>query len=331
MRPASAALLLVLAAASPLGAANTSGTLAPAAPAANVPHLEVSLQPERVTVGDRVTAMLTLHVPSAPSAPPRFPAWSTTWGPAEIVEKGEPEKSKGADGAVIYRQKLAIAAFAPGRVALPPVEVAVPLSERTVRVHTPDALGFEVASVLPQGTEVLTPKPEAPPQPLPLGSAFWWTFGSMSAAALAAFLLLARRHRPKAAEAGSPYLSPFDELLAGFERVGRETSPVQGHLQLSFALRRYLGRAFQFPAVESTTSEIHRQLQSRRLPAPLVRRTGDLLRACDRVKFAGEEATGAVLQTRLQAGREIAENVRAALEPPPPPPGAPGIPTGAAG
>lgn len=331
MKPAAAVLLLGLAA--PLGAATTSGTLAPPSQAsqlANVPHLEVSLQPERVTVGDRVTAVLTLHVPAAPSAPPRFPVWNTTWGPAEIVEKGEPEQSKGEGGAVVYRQELVIAAFAPGRVALPPVEVAVPLAERTVRVHTPDALGFEVSSVLPQGTEALKPKPEAPPQPLPFGPAFWWTFGSMSAAALAAFLLLARRNRPQAAEAGSPYLSPFDELLAGFERVGRETSPVQGHLQLSFALRRYLGRAFQFPAVESTTSEIHRQLQSRRLAAPLVRRTGDLLRACDRVKFAGEEATGAVLHTRLQAGREIAENVRAALEPPPPPP-APPVAGGAAG
>src|SRR6202035_5249416 len=104
--------------------------------------------------------------------------------------------------------------------------------------------------------------PEAPLRPLPLGSRFWWTAAALAACSAAAGLLLWRRSRRTAEAAAAPLLPPPPAPLA---------------------LRGYLGRALDFPAAESTTSEINRRLLARRLPAPLVRRAIELLRGCDLV------------------------------------------------
>jgi hypothetical protein len=89
---------------------------------------------------------------------------------------------------------------------------------------------------------------------------------------------------------------------------------------LSLALRRYLGRAFGFPAAESTTSEVRRALRGRRVPAAVEARADELLRACDRVKFAREPVPRSTLEARVEAAREIAGEVGAHLAPPSPPP-----------
>ena len=87
------------------------------------------------------------------------------------------------------------------------------------------------------------------------------------------------------------------------------------HTRLSFALRRYLGRRLPFPAVESTTSDIQRQLLSRRMPGPLVRQTVELLRACDLVKFARQQAAETTARERTATARRIAEELESHLAP----------------
>jgi hypothetical protein len=86
---------------------------------------------------------------------------------------------------------------------------------------------------------------------------------------------------------------------------------------LSLALRTYLGRTLAFPAAESTTSEIQRRLLARQLPAALVRRTVELLRACDLVKFARQEVGEATAVERLGAAREVGGAFERLLAPPP--------------
>lgn len=317
-------------AAGDVAAAQTSGTMKPAPrPTLNptlgtAPQVEVVLNPRRVTVGDRVEALLTVAVPEG-AGEPRFPSWQKGWGTAEVLQVGEPVRVAvpGQEGLTLYRQRLVLAAFTPGQVALPPAAVAVPLAERTLQALTPAGLVLDVGSVLPAGDQKLDPKPAAALRPLPWGRRFWGTAGVMSAALLAASLLLWRRNRPATAVAAAAAQPPLAELLARLdylETMGPE-APTAAHTQLSLALRRYLGRRLSFRAPESTTSEIQRLL-SRRVPSTLARRAVDLLRACDLVKFGRQEAGSERVRELVATARQIAAEVEAHLQPAPPPPAA---------
>ena len=109
-------------------------------------------------------------------------------------------------------------------------------------------------------------------------------------------------------------LPPFEELASELSRAA-SASPGDAHVRLSWALRRYLGRVLQFPAVYSTTSQIQQQLLSRRLPGPLVRRAVELLRSCDLVKFARGEVGAGQSAERLAAAREIGREVEERFAP----------------
>ncbi|MFL6192925.1 MAG: hypothetical protein ACJ75H_02045 [Thermoanaerobaculia bacterium] len=276
----------------------------------------VTLAPNAPTVGDRVQATITLRIPAARLiGEPRFPVWGKTWGEAEVVGHGEPVRTE-RDGIAVYEQRITIAAFRPGQVPLPPVALAVPLQTGTVRAATPAGLALAVRSVIPQSEKEPKPKPAAPPRPLPLGERFWWTLAAMlGACLLAAFLRWRRRRAAVEAPAERPALPPFEELAATLDRLANETSMVSFHTQLSLALRRYLGRRLPFPALESTTSEIQRQLLSRRMPGPMVRPTVELLRACDLVKFARQPVGETQARERAEAARRLAAEFESHLAP----------------
>lgn len=291
--------------------------LALPAAAQTAPKVEVSLTPPgELTVGDQVEAVLTLRVdPSTLAGDPRFPVWGARWGDAEVLQKHEPVKvdEGGVDeggveegGTTLWRQRLTVAAFRTGRIELPPVEVAVPLRDRTVKVRTP-AAALTVRSVLPAGEENPQPKPPAAPRQLPIGAPFWWTLAASSLVLALLAWLLWRQRRAEGAEEepARPQLPPFDELLGELDRIAAEPSIVRLHTRLSLALRSYLGRSLGFPAAESTTSEIHRSLLARRMPGPLVRQLVELLRACDLVKFARQEAGEERARERLAAARQL--------------------------
>lgn len=281
--------------------------LALPAAAQTEPKVEVSLTPkDQLTVGDRAEAVLTLRVdPSTLAGDPRFPVWGTSWGDAEVLAKGEAEKVE-VNGATLWRQRVVLAAFRTGRVELPPVEVAVPLRDRTLKARTPAGLALTVRSVLPAGEKEPALKPPAAPRQLPIGEAFWWTLAASSCLlALLAWMLWRRRAGDAAEEAARPELPPFDELLSELDRIAEEPSVVRLHTRLSLALRSYLGRSLGFPAGESTTSEIQRALLARRMPGALVRQIVELLRACDLVKFARQEVAPERTRERLATARQL--------------------------
>ncbi|MEA2694912.1 MAG: hypothetical protein QOJ16_4299 [Acidobacteriota bacterium] len=302
----------------PLTLATAQVPAAPAAPATPALHLDVSLAQGRATVGDRIEVLLTLRLPAAQLAgEPRFPAWGKGWGDTEVVEKGPAARISESDGTAVYRQRIVVTPWQPGRVPLPRVAAVVPFKSATVQAESPGNLALTVASVLPpkkEGEKDPPPKPAAPPRPLPLGAPFGWSALALAAACLGAGYLLWRRGRKAAPVAAVPALAPLAELLAGLDRLAGEPS-VRLHTRLSLALRTYLGRTLAFPAAESTTSEIHRRLLARQLPAPLVRRTFELLRACDLVKFARQEVGETVSRERLGAAREIGGEVESYLAP----------------
>ncbi len=280
---------------------------------ASAQTVQVTLSPNQPTVGDRIAATITLQVEAgALAAEPRFPTWKATWGEAEVVEKGKPEKVS----ETTWRQRLVLAAFRTGQVPLPPVQIAVPFRDRTVQAATPAGLSLDVRSVLPKGEKNPQLKRERPPVSLPIGEAFWWTLGAMSlVCAILGLLLFRRRKEPNEEDTARPELAPFEELTTILDRLASEGSgsAVRLHTSLSLAFRRYLARTLDFPAEERTTSEIHRSLLSGRLPAPMVRQAVELLRSCDLVKFARLEVDEDLSRQRIDTARRVAGEVEERL------------------
>lgn len=298
--------------------------LAPVARGAE-PVVDVELPAVELRVGDLVPVTLVVDVGDAAlDAPPRFPAWRDAWGDAEVVAATEPERAV-EDGRVLWRQRVTLQAFRPGEVALPPVEVAVPLAGGTRTIATREDLALSIGSVLPAppaeaGAEeaIPPPQPAAPPQALPLPAAFWWTAAILSAAILALLVPMLLRRRREAAGVGRARLDPLPELAAALAGARAAESAVEGHARVSLALRRYLGRRLGFPAAESTTSEVQRQLVARHLPNGLPRRAVELLRACDLVKFARRPAARAEVERWAGEAEAVAREVEAHLAPPEP-------------
>jgi hypothetical protein len=286
------------------------------------PALRVELPSGEPRVGDPVALTLVLTAPTAELAgEPRFPAWQKTWGDAEIVAVGPIERTLAGDTAS-FRQTVTLAAFATGAVPLPPQFVAVPGPSGTTSVSTGADLQLQVRSVLPAGEEKIEPKPPAPPRPLPVGPPFWWSLGIGLLLCAAVWVTLWRRQRRRA-EAGAvaaPTLDPLPELLAALAALAAvgEATIEPAHTRLSLALRRYLGRRLGFAAVESTTSEIARELRGRRAPASALAQTIRLLRDCDGVKFARERAALPTLAARLSSAEAAAREIETHFRPEPP-------------
>jgi hypothetical protein len=343
----------------------TSAAATPAAPepasareriaaVTHAPSLDVRLAPGPHTVGDRIEAVLTLRAPAG-AGEPVFPEWNDAWGEAEVVAAGPVERvpeepgagaaagprepaagggdASAAGSVAVYRQRLQLAAFRPGEIPLPPVEVALPASpaadgdEPAALLATPGGLVLAIDSVLPAaggpgdqaGEEAAEPAPMPPaaPRPLPLGAPFLWAAAVGLAACLAAIAWAVRRARAAAAiTTGTPSVPPFEELCAAVAAARAEPSPAAGLTRLSLALRRYLGRALGFPAAESSTAEVRRRLAARRLPADLPRRAVALLAACDLVKFARRPATAGELTGHADSALGLAGDLEAWLHPP---------------
>lgn len=314
--------------------------VAPAPSAAAAPtaadgfDLALEITPRTVTVGDRITAVLTLTAtpdaagrlarePGQQAAAPRFPTWGDHWGAAEVLEAGPVDRrpsGRTGDGRATWRQRLVLAAFRPGDLTLPPVTVRLPLAAGTVELSTGAPQRLRVDSVLPTGSDpaTLQPTSAAPPRPLPAGASFWWTLAG--GALLAGALLLigsVRRRRRSGGQRETPSLPPFEELAA---RLGvlADTPPEAieaGTVALSLALRRYLGRRLGFPAAESTTTEIRRRLRERALPDRVIEPAALVLERCDAVKFARARVAPESFGASVAAARELARTLEEHLAP----------------
>lgn len=301
-----------------LGVLAALGALA-ARPASAEPTLAVDLAVREAHVGDQVAATITLRAPEELAGEPRFPAWEKTWGDLEIVSVKAPERQ--GDG--VYRQQMVLAPFKTGNLALPAMAIEVPLAGGTVSLKTPADLTLTVVSVLPAPEQKPEPKPAAPPAPLPLGKRFWWAAGVGTALCTLAGALLYWRRRTAVTEAAAlstaPVVAPLPELLLELDTLqGLAAGPESeaAHTRLSLALRRFLGRSLDFNALESTTSEIRRDLRERGVPREVAATVLEVLRACDGVKFARQAATAAAAKARLQAARDTAQTLAAFCAPP---------------
>jgi hypothetical protein len=289
-----------------------------AAPLVAAPRVEVALEPQSVTLGDRIAATLIVRLDPGDRRTPRFPDWSHGWGKLSVLSAPAAEPIDTPSGTE-WHQKLELAAFELGKLDLPAVEIALDGAGgvRAPKVATPPGLAIEVRSVLPAEEKEIAPKPAEPPRRLTLPRSFWWTAAALTALAAALGIFAARRSRIAAAGGARGTLAPLDELDQALAALSG-SDPVSALATLSLALRRYLGRSLSFPALESTTSELAQRLGGGPLDRATVQRTVRLLREVDQVKFARRAADAAELARRIDEARSLAHDAERQIHPPAP-------------
>jgi hypothetical protein len=293
------------------------GALAVLATAALGPSLDVSVTPLELTVGDRAEVRIRVRLsPSLPDGAVAWPALESRLGDAEVLEVGPVEVSPLDNGDRLLERQLTIAFFEVGEAVLPPLQIEVSTASGPVALRS-EEVRVTVRSVLPEGDGPPEARPPAPPQRLAIGERFWWTSGALLATCLAALAMLARQSTGGTLEGPPPLLTPRQELERDLATLRAEQDPAALHQGISMTTRRYLGRRLGFPAPESTTSEVARELRRRRLDPPVARRTESLLAACDMVMFARRDVALEPSRARLDEVVSIADAVDAWLEPQP--------------
>jgi hypothetical protein len=149
-------------------------------------------------------------------------------------------------------------------------------------------------------------RPLAPP--LGLRRFPWWMIGAALVVALAGALAWRRwrrRGRPEAAPIES-LLPPAEEFERALDDLTARGLPERGEVrafaqELSWALRRYLGRRWDEPALEATRPEIMRWLPRTRYCVRDQGRVASWLEETDRIKFAG------AIPTLARSGELLAE------------------------
>ena len=287
--------------------------------------VEVTLTPPEVTIGEPVTA--TIRVLSTLDQAPTMPDWSFGWGEAEIVNTQPPQRD--AEG---WSQVVTLRVFRTGEVALPPMPIRLADSVDATPLATPRGVALRVRSVLPGEAQPASghgsnrsdgsdgapgPKPARPPESLAIGDTFWWTAAGGAALALAfAAVLWLRRARGRSSSAvETELLPPLDELVAALARIEAERPEqvAKSHVQISAALRRYLGRRLEIPAVPGSTPEIRRALARKPVPGELASKAVDLLRELDAVKFARHPASPAEVRPRADRATAFAREIESRL------------------
>ncbi|MEM6326378.1 MAG: hypothetical protein AAF791_04600 [Bacteroidota bacterium] len=284
-----------------------------AAPRAQQVRLHVLA--DTVALGEAFEVALAAdHAPSVQTVFPEVPRDRTAEsGPllmlggveATDVQRFAPEVREGLrTDSVVYRAL----AFAADSARVGPVEVAFVTDGDTIRVSSPSAL-VRVRSLVP-GAEA-EPEPPAPPLPFPSPVPVWIALGVLGAAltglAIWGGLRLLRRDRT----ASAPYrLGPHPQVTARLDALADDlptSETAQAWLfALADALRTYVERRLRVPARERTTREVDAALASR-LPDPPRRTLRNVLRVCDRGKFAD-------LRPGTEAAREVLGYAREAVD-----------------
>ncbi len=114
-----------------------------------------------------------------------------------------------------------------------------------------------------------------------------------------------------------PFRDPLTELEENFQQLKAKKQELQRnrefktfYIHLGDALRWYLERVYDIPALESTTRELIRDLHHKTAPEAIIRKTETILKEADMVKFARFTPTMEQVNGVFQQAEEFIEIAR---------------------
>ncbi|CAN5437906.1 hypothetical protein BH23BAC3_BH23BAC3_02620 [soil metagenome] len=112
------------------------------------------------------------------------------------------------------------------------------------------------------------------------------------------------------------FVNPVDELEKSIHHIASQPAPKNEHefeqfyIQLGDAIRLYLKRVYEFPALEMTSGEIVRKLQEQRASADLIKKVKKVLYDADMVKFARFNPASDQVADAIKTGTEFITTAR---------------------
>ena len=218
-----------------------------------------------------------------------------------------------------WSYRLRCLATRSGRVRVPPAALVAASGETLALASGPLLrIGGRIVPGMPGDLRPMAPMASLRRFP-------WWVVvggAALVAAAVATLLWLRHRRRRRARLEEPPPLPPGIEFAEAVSALVTRGLPERGEMrvftqELSWILRRYLGRRWERPALASTRPEIVSWLPVTGL---CVRDQGDVaawLERTDRIKFAGDMPLLADAHALLEAAQAMVERTEKRFEPPP--------------
>ena len=271
--------------------------------------IEVTVEPARATVGDRLTlTIIARHPPGTSLEGPDRPG---QFLPLELVALRPAETSDIAQGVQETRFEYILTAFRTGEVQLPPLHISATGAESEDFVVQPPPVTIE--SVLPaDGAGTL--RGVKPPLAVSRGTPSWvWAalvfaaFAGLTAATMALVRLPLR-------QAPLPLLAPqeaadaaarreLDSIAAA--RLFQRGELKEYYLRIGACLRSYLARRFAIPAIALTPRELASRLEELALDRWPSRLAVNLLQQCEAVQYAQYEPAQERAEADLSSAYEI--------------------------
>ena len=302
------------------GDAGISVVAAPvAAPDPQAPTVAARVDRAVAHVGDPVT--LTITTVSRRGVPVNLPNVPDL-GPFSLLNRSESETDLG-DGRVRREFALTIAAYEPGSITLPAVDVTYLGHGGDVRQTRTQPVEIKIASLIAN-----EPEPALKDNAVPV--AVWKqdltlviVAGGLLAAALGALITWAivRRFRQRIIVRPGPPPRPAHEVaLERLDRLGAygflenaDNRPF--YFAVSEIIRDYLGGRFGFDSLELTTDELMDELRRRAGRMLVLGEIEGWLSACDLVKFAKVSPSATEARGALEIAISIVESTRPRPEP----------------
>jgi hypothetical protein len=309
MRPFTASLLLALAV--------SLATFAPVS-AEDPVILDMRIDsPEQVTVGDRVTYVITIEADQGA----QFALAQASLPPVvEVV--GSPRTTTRSAGAGRSEITLSfdLAVFYVGQVPMPPIALRYVSGDVSGTIETPPSL-LLVQSVLPSSGEI-SPRDLKPQAEIGAGSPAWIA-PAISTATIALILVATllfwrmRSLRQPATAEPEPVVvaaSPEDTARLALDKAGADFGAAADYTayyrSIGVTVRTYLSERYGFPAFALTTRELESEMLRRGLDRWQVRVAGGLLAQCDSVVYAHYRPAAERADADLTAAYEIVEMSR---------------------
>ncbi len=291
-----------------IGVAGAQGAEAPGRGAA-VPATveELTFEPPRFYVGDRVTARVVVRSSRQLTAPAAV-------APDEWVVVHGVDTVPRSDGR--WEVRVGFSSYRPGVLTLPPIDVGAFRLEN---------IPVQAASLL-SGERAAAPVLRPPRPQLLLPGTGGVLLGAAAAVLTVPYLLVSgglllagrvRRWR-RERERGLPRARlerAVRRLQASSPRsIGADAETVTFYAQLAHLSRDYLAARMRIPAHACTTRELRTALPGHGLHATLGAELTAILDTADRVKFAGRHSSAAEMQALSEQLIALVREIDAALE-----------------
>lgn len=306
------------------------GTASPADPQA--PTVAARVDKNEAHVGDAIA--LTITAVSRRGVPVNLPN-VVELSPFSLLSRAESETDLG-DGHVRREFALKIAAYEPGAVRVPAVEVTYLGAGGAVRQVRTEPIDVKIASLIANEPEPALKEDATPVAVWKKDLTLVIVAGAVLAAAIGALVtfLIVRKLRARVIVRPGPPPRPAHEIaLERLDRLGSygflenaDNRPF--YFAVSEVVRDYLGARYQFDSLELTTDELMAALVRRAGEVPVLTEVKVWLSTCDLVKFAKVSPTAAEARGALEVAIRIVESTRPRPESPPAAP-APAVTAGA--